>query len=112
VSVPTALLEQTITIVDRTATGPGDEYGNPTDVDSAPVAVAGVLQQTERTESGQSDGTGEKARLLVASTAPLTTDSRVEVDGVWWEIDGPPWHVRNHRTGEVSHIEAWAVRGR
>ena len=48
---------QQLTVYPQIA-GVDDEYGNPTLTDGAPVVVLGVLQQTERTESGEGDTDG------------------------------------------------------
>jgi hypothetical protein len=42
--------------------------------------------------------------MLKAGTDIAATDA-LEVDGITLEVAGPPWTVRNPRTGAATHIE-------
>ena len=45
-------------------------------------------------------------RLFLPSGTSVSGVDRIEIDDVSYEFEGPPWPVRNPRTGLVSHIEA------
>lgn len=100
------LLTQTAVITRRTLDGGADRYGNPT-TGEATTIIACHLQQSQRSESGAV----QAARWnlwLPASTVVGAADG-VTVDGVAYELDGPPWLAVHPRTGEVSHIEATLI---
>lgn len=101
-----SLLTQTAVITRRILDGNFDRYGNLTTIETTSV-VACHLQQSQRSESGAV----QQARwnLWVPADTELAGADGVTVDGVAYELDGPPWLAVHPRTGEVSHIEATLV---
>lgn len=118
---PTRLftLTATITHVESDPDDP-DEYGNPGTIETE-ITAACELQQVTRLEG--SVDSGRQAEDWVVFVDPMGEDEggylievelegsdRVEIDGRTYELIGPPWPVRNPRTGVVTHIEAQARR--
>ena len=94
------------TLVTVTDDGAEDVAGNPTEQETS-TTVRCELQQARRIEADGSENwqVGVWRLVLPAGTAVSGVD-RIEIDDVSYEFDGPPWPVRNPRTGAVSHIEA------
>lgn len=105
-------LEATITRRTMPADPDVDEYGNPIPTETT-ITVACELQQASRSEQtvdanwqigdwnlylAPTDSDGNETELDGSDT--------VTVDGVPYEVVGPPWPARNPRTGVLSHIEA------
>lgn len=103
---PTRLMTQqaTITHVADVATG-ADEYNNPT----YPTSTATVrcwLHQTQRSErTAEADTQIETWRLYLPPGTSVDGPDKVAVDGVTYELDGPPWPAFNPRLHRVTHIE-------
>lgn len=100
------LLSRTATITRRTADATDrDEYGDEI-IDTATTTVSCELQQRQRGETA--DGTVAASGWFAVFPADTTLDAgdAVEIDGTSFEVDGPPWVVKNARTGVASHIEA------
>ena len=95
----------TITHVSPDASNP-DEYGNPGETTTTTSALC-ELQQAQRDE--EQDDTAvqtETWNLYLVPTATIDGGDRVAVDGVTYEVIGPPWRARHPRSGDISHIEA------
>lgn len=114
---PTRLftLTATITHVDPDAADP-DEYGNPGVVETETTTDCEIQQAVRNEDTVDS---GQQSEDWVLFLAPIGEDEggylievelegsdRVEVNGISYEVIGPPWQVRNPRTGVVTHIEA------
>lgn len=100
------LLSQTATIIERSGSGSVDEYGDEVATETE-TEVACAIQQQRRDEEDDSElGTGLWRGYFPAGTDLDGGDAiRVEDFGTF-ELDGPPWPVLNHRTNQVSHVEA------
>lgn len=104
------LLTKTATIEHR-SDGPPDAYGTPTDAYTT-IDVLCEFQQRSRNESvGMAEVGVEQWLLVLPPGTQLTTFDRVTIDGLPYEVDGPPWAVRHPITGEPSHVEATVKRG-
>lgn len=114
---PTRLFTRTATIthVEPDDDNP-DEYGNPgeaTTVTTAPCELQQVTRSEDTVASAQQSedwalfvdpmGEDEGGYLIEVE---LEGSDRVEVDGITYEVVGPPWQARNPRTQVVTHIEA------
>ncbi len=88
-----------------TVTQTEDAWGTPTDQATESDALC-ELQQFQRSEGGPDEWQVAKWRLFLPPGTPVTGLDRVAVDGTTFRLDGPPWPVRNPRTGVESHIEA------
>lgn len=109
---PTRLFTLPVTISTVTDAGADDEYGNPTETTTTTI-VWGELQQQSRNEEGGGRHVLEGVyRLFVEPGASVVGWDRVTIGGVDYEVDGPPWQVRNPRTGTISHVEATLRRAR
>jgi hypothetical protein len=108
VTTPRHLLRQSVAITTPTQDGAVDEFGDPTDSTSS-ATFLGYLYQRVRGEdtSGRVIQSEELGLVLVPEARDaINGNSRVTVDGVTYELDGPPWPAFNPRTGEVEHVEA------
>lgn len=108
---PARLMTNTATIIHVTAdpTDP-DEYGNPGE-DTTTTTASCELQQTRRDEETvDADVQQETWTLFLEPAATIDGGDRVTVDGVTYEVIGPPWPARHPRRGTVTHIEATVRR--
>lgn len=114
---PVRLMTRTATIthVEPDEDNP-DAYGNPGELTETTTALC-ELQQIVRTENtvDANTQTGDWALFLAPTgeddggyTVPVVLEGadHVEIDGTRYELIGPPWPVRNPRTGLTTHIEA------
>ena len=101
-----ALINRPCTIVSRSASADGDDYGNAIDTESTIDTVCEIQQRRrdEPADQGELSST-DWLGFFPAGTA-LDTGDAVQVDGERFELVGDPWPVRNPRTRAVSHIEA------
>jgi hypothetical protein len=106
------LMSRPLTII-RTSSGETlDDYGTPVE-ETEEIAVSGELQQIRREEPA---GAGELSvtewNLFLPAGTEIDTSDRVrdEVDGLTYHMAGDPWHVRNARTGQASHLQATVRR--
>ena len=107
------LINRPCVIHRRLDTGTTDDYGNliPDTLD-----VAAVCELQLRTSRGDNepDRLGELSDTdWVAYFLPgtvINTGDTLEVDGQRYEMVGEPWHARNPRTQQASHIEAFLRR--
>ena len=97
-NVPAALLTRT--------PGPPDEYGNPTTLAVSVPTVCELQQSGAREEL---DGNVQVVTWLVflPASAPARGWDALDVDGRVLELNGDAWAVRNPRTGELSHVQAY-----
>lgn len=104
------LLAQSVTIVARTQSGPNDEMGDPSWVETTTEAK-GYLYQTSRSDQTAGQELGfQEFRLVLDAGAVADHASRVIIDGTTYEVYGDPWYALNPRTKEVSHLEATVRR--
>lgn len=107
------LLTSSATITTVTDTGSADAFGDPTHVTTT-TTFACWLSQSQRSESTANANTQQETWTLYLEAAAATVDGydRVTVDGVTYELDGPPWPARNPRTRLISHVECTLRRSR
>lgn len=110
------LLTQTVTVTRVAQTGPVDKYGNPTAVETS-ATFRGHLQPLSRLLAGTEVTAGRDTQmsrrvlfLELAASGLVDGTDRVEIDGVTFELDGPPapWH--NPQSRRVEYLEAELVR--
>ncbi len=100
---PSPLMTRACTVV--TVTQSEDAWGTPIDVETTTATVC-ELQQQQRNSVGPDEWQSSIWRLFLPAGTNVNGIDRVRVDGVTFSVDGPPWAVRNPRTGARSHIEA------
>lgn len=109
----TDLLNTPVTIITR-------EY-DPDTVDTGGVETpvetltetVGELQQQQRTEPVEAgDLSDTKWLLILPAGASVMTGDAVLIDDMVFEVVGDPWHARNPRTQQASHVEATLRRTR
>lgn len=90
-----------------------DETNDVILADGPPIKLAGGrgngvwIEQSLRDESRDANNVrSESWRLFAPASVALDAGAKVEVDGVEYEVDGPPWRATNPRQQTVSHIEA------
>lgn len=104
------LLSLSATLITRREGEDEDAYGaKKPDVEETSVRCE--LQQVPLRRSGEPDEGGEASDTLWTGFFPAGTDLRtadaVVVEGRGkFELVGEPWHARNPRTGQESHLEA------
>lgn len=102
----TQLLNRTVTITRRSASGDIDEFGNEISTETN-VATVGELQQTQRTEpAAQGELSITTWLLVLPAGTSIDTGDAVIVDNHTYEVIGAPWQARNPRTQVASHVEA------
>lgn len=105
------LLTSTATVDFVSSTGPVDEFGDPTEVVTT-VSFRAWLSQTSRSDE-TANANSQIQRLAIyldASAANVAGFDRVTVDGVLYELDGPPWPALNPRTRQITHVECTGSR--
>lgn len=106
------LLNRPCLLVQRSASGDLDRFGNPKR-DETTVATVCELQQQRRTEAGDAGELSDTTwALFLPAGTDVTTADTVIVDGQEYELVGEPWDARNPRTQVMSHIEATCRRTR
>lgn len=104
------ILTRPCTIEHVVATGTPDDYGTPTDTVTTTDTTC-ELQQRQRSEDQNLAEIGQETWLLVLGPdIGITTYDRVVIDGLGYELVGPPWYVRHPRQESMSHIEATVRR--
>lgn len=107
---PTRLMTEACTVTPMNA-ATVDEYGTETLGAGTPFDTTCLLSQTQRSEAEA--GGNVQAETFALYLPPDTTidgSDRVSVDGVVYELDGPPWPAFNPRLGRTTHIEATVKR--
>jgi hypothetical protein len=109
-TIPLRLLTQTVSIVTAGTTTTVDTEGNPTRAAAATTTVPARLERA----GGFIDGTSETADgpvisttdwlLILAPAVVIGQHDQVTVDGVRFEVVGPP--VQQRTPAGVHHIEA------
>ena len=102
------LLRVPITITSVSATGAPDEFGDPTE-ETSTISTLGYAWQVSRTDdTANTDLQTEEWRVALPADLAGTVDGgdRLSVEGIDFEIFGPPWPARNPRTNRVEHLEA------
>jgi hypothetical protein len=103
-------MTQTATVTTVTQDGAADDMGDPTE-QTATVEVRCWLHQEQRREETDNRAVHlEEWRLYLPPDTAITATSRVAVDGVPYELFGPPWPAHNPRLGRVTHIECTVRR--
>lgn len=100
------LLTLACTITHVAESGAADEYGNPTDETTTSATVC-YLEQTARSEqTAGGDVQREDWLMFLPAGTTVSGSDRVDVAGYGlFELDGPPWPVRNPREGVTHHVE-------
>jgi len=106
---PDRLFPSAITVHNVTQDGPPDEMGDPTEeTTDTTYARAGSVWQVQRSdETGNTDVQSEewKGALRRDLAAVVSGGDRIEVEGMTFEVEGPPWPARNPRTGRIEFLE-------
>lgn len=109
---PTRLMTMPATITPRVADG-RDELNDVVLAEGDPIVLPGGpgngvwIEQNLRDETRDANNVrSESWRLFALPSLVLDAGAKVEVDGVEYEVDGPPWRATNPRLRTVSHIEA------
>lgn len=101
-------LAATVTVVAET--GAEDEYGNPTE-QTTTTATTCWLHQTQRSEGTVDANTQDETwQLYLPPTVTIDGGDRITVQGVIYELIGPPWRAFNPRLETTTHIEATVRR--
>lgn len=106
------LLKLDVEITHITDTGPPDEMGDPGE-EITTSSFKGWYWQTRRDEDTANIAVSrEEHRLALepAAFGQVHAGDRAAVDGLTFEVDGPPWNARNPRTGILEFVEATIVR--
>ena len=99
-----AALDRPCTIIGRSQTGPVDRYNQPTWIETETDSVC-YFEQTEAREVTEGRTTGIATHLSVFPSGTEIDDSdKVRIEGVTFEVLGPPWRVWEPGAGE-SHVE-------
>lgn len=103
------MLTRDFTVIDVEDTGMRDEFGDATEQTTPAGPFKCWLSQTARTEeTANADTQAQTWDLYLEAAADGHVDgsSRGTVDGVTYELVGPPWPARNARTGRLEYVEA------
>jgi hypothetical protein len=102
----TDLMNRPATLVVRSATGPVDEYGNPTYAEVEQPTTCELQQSGSREDL---DGSVQVVtwRVFMPADAPAHGWDLLRVDGRELTPNGEAWLVVNPRTGEAHHVEAY-----
>jgi hypothetical protein len=109
---PARLLTRKVIVIRRTATSTPDEMGNPTVAETSRM-FRGDIQQANRDENtANTDVQGARWNVfLEAAAADFAEGSAaVSVDGIEYELVGPPWPAYNPRLRRITHVQAEARR--
>lgn len=101
------LLRLDYTIEQIAQTGPPDEMGDPTE-ESTTATFKGYAWQSRREDETSNTAVAfEEWRLALHRSAAGQVDAgdRVEIDGITFEVYGPPWIARNARTTAIEYVE-------
>jgi hypothetical protein len=102
-----SLLVRTATIVHRTQDGPPATANVPTWQEAPGLDVACYLEQTEAREITIGRETQIATHLLVvAPDVPLSGSDKVTVEGMTYEVLGPPAKVADPVLNVIDHLEA------
>ena len=112
---PAALMSRTCTITRRVNGDDVDDYGNPVPAESTITALCELQEASADEDTVDADRQVGDWNLFVAPTASSAGQTvvtsfdgsdTVTVDGVTYEVVGPPWPARNPLTQTLTHIQA------
>jgi hypothetical protein len=87
--------------------GTPDEYGDPVPVTTEQATTCELQQVGAREELGDQVQVGTW-RLFLPKDAPAQGWDAVRLDdGTTYELQGDAWLVKNARTGQAHHVEAY-----
>lgn len=100
-------LVQTVTIVHTTHDGPPDEMGDPTEETTTTTHTrAGYAWQVSRSDRTANESVQvEEWRAVLRRDLVVDGTDRLVIEGITFELDGPPWPARHARTGRVEFLE-------
>lgn len=97
-------LDGTLTTV--TQDGAVDDYNVPTE-QTTTSAVTCWYEQTQTSEDTvDAAQVAETHRLFFRAGTTVSALDRLTVNGMTFEVQGPPWVAVNPRTGAATHVEA------
>jgi hypothetical protein len=106
---PSRLLFLTGTVTHRTTnTTVVDEMGDPTTTTTSAEWKCWIeqVQRSEQTINTDVQQSRWRLYLELAADGQVAGGDAIEVQGVAYEFDGPPWPAFNPRTRQVTHLEA------
>lgn len=107
----TALLAQTATATLVSTSTTLDDMGDPATATTTATYRCLLQQSSRREDTANRDvQIGDWNLYLEPAAAVLEGGDRVEIDGVSYELDGPPWPTFHPRTRSVQHVEASVKR--
>lgn len=111
---PTRLLTQTCTITRVAMTGTDDAFGDPTEQTTTATYVCWLHQVGRGEQTANANTQTEMWSMYLDPAADGLVDGgdRATIDGVTYELDGPPWAAHNPRTGDITHLEVGLRRTR
>lgn len=105
-----SLLNLTCTITRRTQAGAADRYNTPGQSTTTTTTVC-ELQQTSADENvTDRDAQASDFLLILPAGTAIDGGDKVTIEGVEYEVAGPPWAARNPRTQSASHVECRVIR--
>ena len=102
------LLTRPCTLIVRTP-GPADGYGDPTWTETRTEARCHAEQRTA-SEPGDPHYQADEWRVVLDATAVLDGLDAIVIDGLQFEVVGPPWMAKDSRTNADHHFELRARR--
>jgi hypothetical protein len=93
----------------RSSDGAPDDYNNPTETTTTRDVKCWYEQAQASEATANTLRQDETHRLFLLASESMTGWDQLAVNGLEFEVVGPPWKAINPRTGVASHIEA---RGR
>lgn len=103
---PARLIKLSGVLTVRSFDGPPDDYNNPTETTVARSVLCWYEQAQAAEATANTNRQEETHRLFLRSCEDMTGWDRLAVNGLEFEVIGPPWEAVNPRTRQVSHIEA------
>lgn len=101
------LLNQELTIVHRSQTGPEDRDGTPTWVETRTTAYGYKESVKSREYTDERDTQVEKSLLILPANVSIDKSDAIEMDGITYQIDGKPERLYNPRTHSEHHVECY-----
>lgn len=109
---PSNLLTMIGTFENVAFTGVADGFGDPTETVTTADYPCWIAQRQRSEITDNANTQSETFDLYVDKSADgfVQAAGRVTINGVLYQIEGPPWTATNPRTGEISHLECFATR--
>lgn len=104
----TSLLDADVTIITRTVVG-SNAYGSP-EYGETTELVKGRVWPVESLEGSEGATEAELHGVMLDASATVDPHSVLEVEGLRYEVIGPPKLFRNPRTDQAHHYEMRARR--